>query len=483
VATLRETTRCDSLVEGRQTAKEPEFGEPPDGRQRASTAKPVLRPILLLGFGALLVLLISSGVSALHILTKLHATEVSGRIRPLDRKRTLAAVVISADIYSEQIEGFLLAFENSHGIVDEQILTSSAAARAALQAFPLDQSPEEQYLIQQIQKSLAEQDSIFLSARRWNPAERRRFAPGILSANMIPSRHQLVAAVQRMDSLNDGEFAAVEQNSLSRFAVLHGHLRHLLLVTVSSSLAIAIGCGLYILRLERQGLLRYAELARSQHHLRQLSARLLDAQEEERKSISRDLHDEVGQALSLLLIDVGLLSLRVSRIDEKAQDLMARIRGITEKTIETVRDMALLLRPSMLDDLGLVEAVEWCAREMSRRQDMEVEVVTQDIPKDVSDELKLCIYRVVQEALVNAQRHAHSKHAVVSLLHDDSTIEVKVEDYGTGFDAHRTRGMGLLGMEERVTRLGGQLTIESQAGSGTTIHAKFPWTSIPSPVS
>jgi signal transduction histidine kinase len=483
VAQFRETTRCNSLVEGRQTAKEPEFAESTDSQQRAGTAKPVLRPILLLGFGALLVLLVSSGFSALHILTKLHAAEVSGRVRPLDRKRTLAAVVISADIYSDQIEAFLLAFENSRTAVDDQILTSSAAVRAALQSFPLDQSPEEQYLIQQMRKSLAEQDAIFLSARRWNPADRRRFAPGILSANMIPSRHQLVAAVQRMDSLSNVELAAAEQNSLARFAVLHGRLLRLLLVTLSSSLAIAIGCGLYILRLERQGLFRYAELSRSQHQLRQLSARLLDAQEEERKSISRDLHDEVGQALSLLLIDIGLLSHRVTRIDEKAQDLIARIREVTEKTLETVRDMALLLRPSMLDDLGLVEAVQWCAREMSRRQGLEIEVHAQDIPKDVSDELKLCIYRVVQEALANAQRHARSKHALVSLLHDDSNIEVKVEDYGAGFDAQRTRGMGLLGMEERVTRLGGQLTIESHAGSGTTIRARFPLASIPSPVS
>ena len=462
-------------MEGRQTAENPEFGESPDGRQPAGTAKPVLRPILLLAFGTLLALLISSGVSALRILSKLHTAEVSGRSGPLDRKKTLAAVVISAELYSDNIEGFLVAFENARTMMDNEIPTSSAAVRAALQSFPLDKNPEEQYLIQQIQKSLAEQDSIFLSAKRWNSAERRRFAPGILSANMIPSRHQLVAAVQRMVLLNDGELAAAEQTSLSRFAALHARLLRLLLVTLSSSLAVALGCGLYILRLEKQSLLRYAELARSQDQLRQLSARLLDTQEEERRSVSRDLHDEVGQALSLLLIDVGSLSHHIGHVDKKSEDLISRIRSGTEKTIATVRDMALLLRPSMLDDLGLVEAVEWCAREMARRQNMDVEVVASGIPKDVSDELKVCIYRVVQEALTNAQRHAHSKHAVVSLLSDEFTIVVKVQDYGSGFDTQRTRGMGLLGMEERVTRLGGQLRVESQAGIGTTIVATFPW--------
>jgi signal transduction histidine kinase len=139
-----------------------------------------------------------------------------------------------------------------------------------------------------------------------------------------------------------------------------------------------------------------------------------------------------------------------------------------------VRNMALLLRPSMLDDLGLVPAVEWYAREMSRRGETEVEVRAENISDELPDPLKLCIYRMVQEALNNANRHAHAKNVSVDLKQSANSISVKIEDDGSGFDPKRTRGMGLLGMEERVKRLGGTLTIESRPGTRTIIRAELP---------
>jgi signal transduction histidine kinase len=144
--------------------------------------------------------------------------------------------------------------------------------------------------------------------------------------------------------------------------------------------------------------------------------------------------------------------------------------------LQEVRNIALLLRPSMLDDLGLVAAVEWYARETSRRGEMEVEVRSENVAEELADELKVAVYRVVQEALNNAQRHAHAKNVVVELAQTAGTIRVRVADDGSGFDAKRTRGMGLLGMEERVKRLGGKITVTSQAGAGTTIEAELPLT-------
>jgi signal transduction histidine kinase len=142
--------------------------------------------------------------------------------------------------------------------------------------------------------------------------------------------------------------------------------------------------------------------------------------------------------------------------------------------VQTVRNMALLLRPSMLDDLGLVPAVEWYAREMSRRDEIEVEVRAENVSEELPDPLKLCVYRIVQEALNNAQRHAHAKNAVVELQQTGDVIRVNTRDDGSGFDPKRTRGMGLLGMEERVKRLGGTIEIDSRPGAGTTIRAELP---------
>jgi signal transduction histidine kinase len=207
----------------------------------------------------------------------------------------------------------------------------------------------------------------------------------------------------------------------------------------------------------------------------------VDAQETERRAISRELHDEVGQALGLLLMDAGRLSNQLGSGDEKSQELIRGIKTVAERTVQTVRNMALLLRPSMLDDLGLVPAVEWYAREMSRRGEIEVEVRADNVSEDLPDPLKLCVYRLVQEALNNAQRHAHAKNVVVELRQRNDAIRVKITDDGSGFDPKRTRGMGLLGMEERVKRLGGTIEIESRPGAGATIRAELPLTAKTAP--
>ena len=195
-------------------------------------------------------------------------------------------------------------------------------------------------------------------------------------------------------------------------------------------------------------------------------------------AISRELHDEVGQALGLLLMDAGQLSGQLASGDEKGRELVQRIKNVAERTVQTVRNMALLLRPSMLDDLGLVPAVEWYAREMSRRGELEVEVQAEGLPEHLADELKLCVYRLVQEALNNAQRHSHAKSVLVRLSQANGAIHVQISDHGSGFDPKRTRGIGLLGMEERVKRLGGMITIDSRPGEGASILAEFPLTVI-----
>ena len=134
----------------------------------------------------------------------------------------------------------------------------------------------------------------------------------------------------------------------------------------------------------------------------------------------------------------------------------------------------------MLDDLGLAAALEWQGREVSRRSEIEVSVDSESVPEDLPDEHKIYIYRLVQEALNNAVRHSGARNAKVDVEHLAKSIVVRVTDDGRGFDPGRTRGMGILGMEERVKRLGGTLRVESQPEKGTTVTAEFP---IPSGVS
>ena len=128
----------------------------------------------------------------------------------------------------------------------------------------------------------------------------------------------------------------------------------------------------------------------------------------------------------------------------------------------------------MLDDLGLVAALEWQGREVSRRSEMEVAVDSENVSENLPDEYKICIYRLVQEALNNAVRHAHARNAKVRVSQSQSRIAIEVSDDGSGFQADRVRGLGILGMEERIRRLGGTLTVDSAPGRGTTIKAELP---------
>ena len=156
------------------------------------------------------------------------------------------------------------------------------------------------------------------------------------------------------------------------------------------------------------------------------------------------------------------------------RDHLGAIRTLAEKTVNEVRDLALLLRPSMLDDFGLVPALNWHAREMSKRTGLNVVLSADENADDLPDEHKTCIFRLAQEAINNAARHANARTVEVDVKREEHRVRFSVRDDGAGFDTRFVRGLGLLGMEERVRRLGGHLEIDSRLGRGTRIAAELP---------
>jgi signal transduction histidine kinase len=449
---------------------------PPASRLDQSRPDRGLRVILILGFGGLLALLLYSGANALGTLRDLHNTEETARNRTLDRGRVLSTVILSTNSYSDHMEAYLLSVTpgDAQSAPDDDATRQAEQARQALQGYPSDRTDEEAALLAQLQNYIVEEDRAFRSAIAWNADERRLRGQEMIAREILPRRLGIVTIAEKIEFLNNQETIAAKQANFVEFGRLQNNLSEFLILALISGFLLAVVSAIYILRLERQARFRYAELVNSRTELQQLSARLVDAQETERRAISRELHDEVGQALGLLLMDAGRLSTQLGPSNEKGQEIVRSIKTVAERTVQTVRSMALLLRPSMLDDLGLVPAVEWYAREMSRRGETEVEVRAENISDALSDPLKLCVYRMVQEALNNANRHAHAKNVSVDLKQSANSISVKIEDDGAGFDPKRTRGMGLLGMEERVKRLGGTLTIESRPGTRTIIRAELP---------
>jgi signal transduction histidine kinase len=136
--------------------------------------------------------------------------------------------------------------------------------------------------------------------------------------------------------------------------------------------------------------------------------------------------------------------------------------------------MSLLLRPSMLDDLGLIPALEWQSRELSRTADIRVSVRADSVAEELGDEQKTCIYRVVQEALRNVQRHAHAQRVDIRLTQNERVLHLTIQDDGQGFSPEREKGVGLLGMQERVRHLNGLFQVNSERGHGTTIRVDLP---------
>jgi len=198
---------------------------------------------------------------------------------------------------------------------------------------------------------------------------------------------------------------------------------------------------------------------------------VVQAQEQERRSIARELHDEVGQSLTALLLDVGAAGVLAG--EGVVRSRLEAIAKSAERIVEEVRRIALSLRPSMLDDMGLVPALEWQAREVGQRSGLAVEVVAEESAGQLSEAQRTCIYRVAQEAMQNSVRHACATKVRIGLQNCAATLSLQVEDDGKGFAVSRMRGLGLLGMEERVSQLGGHLRVQS-GEQGTRVMAELP---------
>lgn len=448
---------------------------PRDGDSDSLRHSRQLRLLLLISFGWLLALLIGAGIDALVSLRHLDqaSQEVSRRFTA--HNRALGTIVVSVRVYDDQIERFLLQDQLQDSATQpSDVENKIAAVRLALLSFPVDREPDEQLLLTAMQQQLQEQESSCATVLAWRSDLRRQRAYQFIGQQLIPWRTRIFELSSQVSSLNERKLALENLAVATRFQELESRLIWLVALALIAGVLMSLICGWYILRLERQARQRYQALARSRLDLEGLSARLVEAQEEERRSISRELHDEVGQSLGALLVELGQLSKLVPPDDKVTLAQIAHIKSVAETAVKSIRDIALLLRPPMLDDLGLIPALEWQAREISRRGDMEVEVHSQNVSEGLGDETKVTVYRLVQEALNNAATHASARNANVTVAQVSDKITIEITDDGHGFDPKRQRGMGILGMEERVRRLGGTFTIESAPGKGATVKAELP---------
>ena len=221
----------------------------------------------------------------------------------------------------------------------------------------------------------------------------------------------------------------------------------------------------------------YLEVEDLNRQLHWLSRRAFTAQENERKRIARELHDETAQLLSSLLVRLKLLE-QAQSLDEVKRRSGELMQLATEAT-QSVRQMAVQLRPAALDDLGLVAALQWYADEFASREGVKVEFGATGLAERLDPEVELSIYRIVQECLTNVAKHARAGTVRIFLEQRAGTLTAQVADDGRGFDLQAAqtvhgRRLGLVGMRERVTLLGGTLKIQTSPGSGTEVVVTVP---------
>jgi signal transduction histidine kinase len=241
--------------------------------------------------------------------------------------------------------------------------------------------------------------------------------------------------------------------------------------------AVIAGASIFrITALEKESAEQQRKTEQAEERLRLLSQQLVSSQEQERKSLSRELHDEIGQLLTALRMELGNLERIRAATGVDLGPHLDQAKKLAETTLKTTRDIAMGLRPAMLDLLGLGPALEWQAREFSRRYNTPIQLEMDGDLKDLSDRHRTYLYRIVQEGLTNCARHAQAKNIRVRLEDANGQVALTVEDDGVGFDAHAgvIYGLGLLGLTERVRELSGNIAIESEPGKGTKLAVVLP---------
>ena len=307
----------------------------------------------------------------------------------------------------------------------------------------------------------------------WNVLQKLLNSASFLRREVLPRRDAVLDITHEIEQLNDANLATQRAGVTRQQDAFRNDLRRLLWQSMLVGIAVSLAAVLRLRVAEQRSEQQRGRAEQAEEHMRQLSHGLVSTQEEERRKLSRELHDHVGQMLTALRMALGRAERVPSPLPRSVA--LADARDLAEELLQTVRDLSLGLRPSMLDDFGLGPALEWLVRDHQRRSGIDVRLTVAGPVSGLADATRTCIYRVVQEALTNCARHASATRIDVDVRYADRDVQVVVRDDGSGMKAgSRTRGLGLIGIEERARELGGHLDVTSAPDRGTTLTVRVP---------
>jgi signal transduction histidine kinase len=445
-----------------------------DQLERAS-----FRAALALGFCVTLGLWIYTGYSFTARISRVQqqATEVAARYtRAQELLSTVRAQVLSTAV---RVRDALLDPDvNAQAAHREEVEASYHVMSMALDDYePVMASGGEaaqiERLLAEVKQFHEKSTSVLAEAAGRSPAAVRE----ALNAHIAPRREAALSISDEIQALNRQAFIQQQKDIAEIHRVAELQSRRGLGAALVIGLGVLLLTSVYASRLEsrlRQQLHRDARISRELHDT---ANKLIGAQEEERRTIARELHDEVGQVLTAIKVELTVAQRSITA--GASAEALAEAHTITDGALQTVRNLAQLLHPAALDDLGLPAAIDASLRGLARRHDLRAELhqvgMAERLPRDV----ELAAYRIVQEAITNVVKHAHARECHVHLTHLPDRLLVEVEDDGIGFrgdteSVSTERGLGLVSVRERASRLGGTFNILSAPGEGTRLVVSLP---------
>jgi signal transduction histidine kinase len=352
------------------------------------------------------------------------------------------------------------------------------ADHALQQYIPVVDAPSERARIARLRADIDDfrhsmSNVLATDASRW-PSEART----LLRRDIMPKREGVIRVTDEVQTLNRGAFVQQQAEIASLYRATQRRLWGSFGVAVLVSLCIALLAAVYVGRLEDRIYSQRLKENENARDLQRLSTRLISVQEEERRVIARELHDEIGQALTAIKVELAVAQRTLTAAGAPA-DALNEARSISENALHTVRDLSHLLHPALLDDLGLTAAVDSYLKGFGKRHGLRVDLLQDRMENRLERETEVAAFRIVQEALTNVAKHAHATNCRVYLQRLMSTLLITIEDDGVGFDAAATdartsSGLGLIGIRERVLKLAGTMRLESTAGNGTRLTVELP---------
>jgi signal transduction histidine kinase len=438
-----------------------------------------IKTALLLGFGLTLGLWGLTGYQFMQRMAEVQSQAADVSERYMHAQETFAMVrsqVLLGSVYvrdalldpdSQEVERYREDVEASYGQIDQ-----------ALQRYvPVLDSGAERERVARLRQEL---EAFLATARevldsdpaRWRVEARR------LLRRIVPRREAVFRVSEEVQALNRAAFVQ-EQNEIAEIyaaaqrRIWEGHG-----LALAMSFAIAFLATRHAGRLEQKLQRQRRQEAENALDLQRLSAKLVNVQEDERRVIARELHDEIGQALTATKLELAFAQ-RAIEARGGPDTLLREAQSMTDTALSTVRDLSQLLHPALLDDLGLAAALDWYIRGYGRRNSVRINLSCEGMDERLASEIETAAYRIVQEALTNVSRHAHATTCSVRLIQRQGTLAIDVEDDGRGFDPENLARsspphLGLIGVRERVTQLRGIMRVESAPGRGTRLIIELP---------